>query len=98
MNVTSWNCQGSTSKGFSGLMKDMMKKNNSNFVILLETHISGVKTKSVIRKTGLKGSFVEEASGFFGGIWCLWDDNDWRMKVLRTTNQYVHMKVRWCHH
>ena len=79
MNVTSWNCKGSTSKGFSGLMKDMMKKNNSTFVILLETHISGVKTKSVIRKTGLKGSFVEEASGFFGGIWCLWDDNDWRI-------------------
>ena len=55
MNVTSWNCRGTTSKGSS-----MMKQNKSAFFILLETHTSGKKARSNIRRIGLKGCCVEE--------------------------------------
>lgn len=84
MNVTSWNYRGMTSKGFNTLMKDTMKQNNSSFLILLETHTSGEKARSIIRRIGLKGCCVEEASGHWGGIWCLWDTNNWSVTAKRS--------------
>lgn len=70
MNVISWNCRGMTSKRFNMLIWGMMKQNKSSFFILLETHTSGKKARSNIRRIGLKGCCVEETNGHSSGIWC----------------------------
>lgn len=83
MNIITWNCHGTTARGFSVLIKDLVKYNNSSFLILLETHTSGDKAISIIHKFGLHGSFIQDATGHWGGICCVWQLDDWTMKVLR---------------
>ncbi|XP_015931575.1 uncharacterized protein LOC107457904 [Arachis duranensis] len=85
---------GARGKGFSTLIRDLRKDLDVNFVILLETHISGVRGERVRNRIGLNGSFVVEARGQSGGIWCLWDSNFWKVEVLSHTFQFVHMKIK----
>ena len=53
MNLINWNSRGTNSKGLGVLIRDMMKQNQSSFVVMLETHISGYKAKNIIHKIGL---------------------------------------------
>lgn len=89
MNVISWNYRGTASKGFVSLVRDLRQQYDSNFIIM-ETHTSGDRASSIIKKLGFKGSFILEACGHSGGIWCLW-----KVDVVRSTAQFVHMKVQW---
>ncbi|XP_072084360.1 uncharacterized protein [Arachis hypogaea] len=93
MNIIAWNCRGAGGKGFSTLIRDLRKDLDVNFVILLETHISGVRGERVRNRLGLNGKFVVDARGQSGGIWCMWDSNLWRVEILSHTFQFVHMKV-----
>lgn len=95
MNIICWNCRGTAGKGFGSLMRDLQNKYDTKFCILLETHTSGDKAKSIVRKFGLNGSFIQEAHGFACGIWCLWDQAVWKVKVIRSSSQFVHMEVQW---
>jgi hypothetical protein len=36
-------------------------------------------------------------AGGGGGLWCLCNNDVWMVKVLRSSNQYVHMEVSWRH-
>lgn len=76
MNIITWNCHGTTARGFSVLIKDLVKYNNSSFLILLETHTSGDKAISIIHKFGLHGSFIQDVT------WCVWKLDDKIVKVL----------------
>lgn len=87
--VVGWN------KDFCTLVKDMMKQHFTSFVILMETHTYGEKPKGIIRCIGLWGTFVEVARGHSGGMWCLWDTNVWKVDILRSSQQFVHMLVTW---
>ncbi|RYQ90369.1 hypothetical protein Ahy_B09g096486 [Arachis hypogaea] len=93
MYIISWNCGKAGSKSFHSLIQDMCKEYSASFIILLKTHVSGVKGKNIRDKIGLNGSFIVEATGHSGGIWCLWDDSIWNVCVLEHNNQLVHLKV-----
>lgn len=86
---------GTASWGFASLIGDMKKHHEANFVILMETHSSGARAAGIIKRIGLKGSFVQEAQGHSGGIWCLWDTNWWTVDVITHSSQFVHMKVKY---
>ncbi|RYR08249.1 hypothetical protein Ahy_B05g075828 isoform A [Arachis hypogaea] len=81
------------SKSFHSLIRDMCKEYSASFIILLETHVSGIKGKNIRDKNRLNGSFMVEATGHSGNIWCLWDDRIWNVCVLEHNNQLVHLKV-----
>lgn len=36
-----------------------------------------------------------DAARYSGGIWCLWDLALWKVEVLNSTNQFVHLQVTW---
>lgn len=95
MNIISWNCRGTGSKSFPGLVRDLKSKYNSQFVILLETHSSGTRNQAIIKKMGFDGQFVVDAEGQSGGIWCLWDKSTWSVKVEHSCRQFVHLIVSW---
>jgi exonuclease III len=95
MNIISWNCRGVAGKGFVNLLKDMIQDRNTNFICLMEKHVSENKAKKIIKRTGFSYSFVVDADGQAWGIWCLCNNDVWMVKVLRSSNQYVHMEVSW---
>lgn len=98
MNILSWNCRGTTSKGFGSLIRDMKNLHDSKFIVLMETHATGARASGIIKNIGLKGSFIQDAQGHSGGIWCLWDLVWWKVDVLAHSDQFVHMKVQWKNH
>ncbi|RYR24559.1 hypothetical protein Ahy_B02g058063 [Arachis hypogaea] len=93
MNIICWNCRGAGGKSFHSLIRDMRKEYDAHFIILLETHVSGMKGKKIRDKMGFDGSFIVEAVGHSGGIWCLWDAGIWDVVVLDYSHQLVHLQV-----
>jgi hypothetical protein len=75
MNIISWNCRGAMGKGFVNLMKDMIRERKSNFILLMETYVSGNKAKKIAKRIGLSDSFIIDVVGHAGGIWCLWNND-----------------------
>lgn len=73
MNIIVWNCRGVGKKSFPGLIRDMKLKFSAQFVVLLETHVSGSRSRKIIKRMGFNGACLSEAEGHSGGIWCLWD-------------------------
>ncbi|XP_057432959.1 uncharacterized protein LOC130725784 [Lotus japonicus] len=48
---------------------------------------------AIIRKLEFQGVHVEDAVGFSGGIWLLWDTNVLNIDVIRSHRQSVHTRV-----
>lgn len=72
MNFVSWNCWGNGAKYFGRLMKDICQEYSTSLLFLLETHASRAITGWVTPHLGFESSFVQDAQGHVGGIWCLW--------------------------
>lgn len=68
MNIICWNCRGTTNKGFVSLVRDMRNSYESKFIILMETHTSGVWAAGIVKRLGLNGSFFQDACVDSGGI------------------------------
>lgn len=98
MNFMAWNCRGTAAKGFSGLLKDLRREYSASMMFLLETHSSGLKCQNLVKKIGFSGHFVVEARGQSGGIWCLWEVSLWKVVVLESSSQFVHLLVTWKGH
>lgn len=95
MNVISWNCRGTGAKGFASLLKDMCKEYDASLVFLLETHSSGDMARRQAKKMGLNGMFIIDSQGQSGGMWCLWNDDNWSILVVDHSEQFIHLKVNW---
>nr|XP_025664883.1 uncharacterized protein LOC112763420 [Arachis hypogaea] len=87
------NRRGVGSKTFPSLIRDLRHEYGANMFFLLETHVSGVRGNQIRDKIGFDKSFVVDAVGHAGGIWCLWDSSVWSVDVIEHDKQYVHLKV-----
>ncbi|RYR59514.1 hypothetical protein Ahy_A05g025407 [Arachis hypogaea] len=92
MNVIYWNCRGASSKFFHSLIRDLRKEYSANFTILLEPQISGSRGVRIRNNIGFDSSFIVEANGRSGGIWCLWDSGT---LVLGRLMSWI-IIARWC--
>lgn len=64
-----------------------------NFVALLEPRISGDRADQVVNKLGVDGVTRVEATGFSGGIWCLWKSTSISVDVIHSMRFCVHLKI-----
>ncbi|XP_061370977.1 uncharacterized protein LOC133313599, partial [Gastrolobium bilobum] len=58
------------------------RKYKPSIVVILEPRCSGQKAADIIRKSGFKHAFVQEAEGYSGGIWILWNDETGLVEIL----------------
>ena len=75
MNCLFWNCRGTGSKTFTGLIRELCQRYHVDFLALLETCSSGPKARKVARQLGFKNQFVVDSMGFSVGIWICWKDD-----------------------
>ncbi|XP_025617102.1 uncharacterized protein [Arachis hypogaea] len=94
MIILSWNCRGAASRDFCRTLKEIIRQNNPDIVILMETRCSGRKALSVVNSISMPYHHMEEANGFSGGIWILWRDPGMNVSFLKSRRQYVHMEIR----
>jgi len=62
-------------------------------LVLVETKISVNKADTVCNKLKFDGRFHIEANGFSGGIWVLWNKDDFQLNIVTSSEQYVTMQV-----
>lgn len=68
MNILAWNSRGAASRNFPNRIRDILKGNDIDVLILCETRVSGSKADSIIRKLGFSNWMRVEATGFAGGF------------------------------
>lgn len=88
-----WNCHGAGGRNFASLIKDYMRIFQLDFIAILEPRISGHLADRVIQKTGLIEGARVDASGFSGGIWCLWKSNFIPVNIVSTSQFCIHLKM-----
>jgi len=86
MIVLAWNCYGMGACGFGNLIKDICKEYETSLLFLFETHASKEEgVERILPKLGFDSSFIQPAHGHLGGIWCLWNDDYWKVHVCIMT-------------
>ncbi|RYR27722.1 hypothetical protein Ahy_B01g051758 [Arachis hypogaea] len=93
MIIFSWNCRGAASQSFTRTLKEYLIMHKPDLVILQETRCSGDTARRTIDRSGFAFSHVQDANGFSGGIWILWNDPNISVKVVRSCVQFIHMEV-----
>ena len=94
INILAWNCRGAAAKSLPGRIRDVLKGNNVNILILCETRISGRKADNVLKKLNFNSWIRVEATGYAGGIWLLWNCEEVSVNYLSSSNQVLHAQVR----
>lgn len=81
------------SKKFEREMRKMMREYNPVIIILSEPKISGEAADKVCGKLEKKRWVRSEASGFNGGVWILWNEEEVSLKLLAAQRSFSHMEV-----
>ncbi|RYR28543.1 hypothetical protein Ahy_B01g052687 [Arachis hypogaea] len=81
MIIFSWNCRGAASQSFTRTLKEYLRMHKPDLVILQETRCSGDTARRTIDRSGFAFSHVQDANGFSGRIWIIWNDLNISVKV-----------------
>lgn len=93
MNLLIYNFQGTASKEFNRVLKDMIKRVNPTILGLLEPRISGDHADRVCNKLGYSNWLRVEAVGFSGGIWMFWTDKI-TLEVIYSHPQFILVRIK----
>ncbi|KAJ8451520.1 hypothetical protein Cgig2_018154 [Carnegiea gigantea] len=85
---------GAGSGEFLNTLKEHVRMQRPQIVVLLETHISGVRAEDVCRRIGFGGQYRVDARGFQGGIWVLWLDHQVHLNLTEAHVQFVTVEVK----
>ena len=88
-----WNTQGAGSRDFLNTLKEHVRMQRPQVIALLETQVRGPRADDVCRRIGFRGQFRVEAQGFQGGIWILWTEETFRIRIVDAHTQFVMMEV-----
>ncbi|XP_061344093.1 uncharacterized protein LOC133290057 [Gastrolobium bilobum] len=67
---------GAVGKEFSRVLKNLVKNYHICMISLLEPRANSSSGSKIMKKCGFNSCYVEEAQGFSGGIWFMWDSNE----------------------
>ncbi|KAI9092023.1 hypothetical protein K1719_027958 [Acacia pycnantha] len=93
MNYIFWNSRGTGAKAFPSLVRELTKKQNLDFLAILETRCGGEKARKIATSLGFDNFKVVDAQGYSGGLWVLWKNNNWKFEVLGTHDQFIYVTL-----
>lgn len=86
-------CKGAGGKTFPSLVRDLVQRHKIQLLAILEPRISGIREDRVTKRMGFSHQFRVEAQGFAGGIWLLWEEQDFVVDIVQSHQQFVHMRI-----
>lgn len=69
MKLISWNCQGAGSPDTKRAIIRLLRDHMPNVLFLMETRVSSVQARQIIRMSHLTHLAAVESRGFAGGVW-----------------------------
>ena len=94
INILAWNVQGAGSREFFNILREHLHMHRPSIVALFETRISGPRAQQVCERIGFRNFFRVDAQGFQGGIWVLWNSDEFDVDVLDTHEQFVTVEIK----
>ncbi|XP_061373061.1 uncharacterized protein LOC133315448 [Gastrolobium bilobum] len=74
-------------------LKLLVDKHESCIVMLMETRTPSVNSTKIMKKLCFDKIIFEEANGFAGGIWVMWNSNKARVDSICQESQFIHMNI-----
>jgi len=93
IKILAWNVQGAGSREFLNILREHLRMHRPSIIALFETRLSGPRAQQVCERIGFRNSFRVEAQGFQGGIWVLWNSDEFHVAVLDTHDQFVTVEI-----
>ncbi|XP_020096969.1 uncharacterized protein LOC109716078, partial [Ananas comosus] len=91
MQIVIWNCNGGIKKDVKNRCRNFIKNYNVAMIILLETHVSGIRSESIARAMGRNWRFQSiDAVGRSGGILMAWRDDAGLVTCIQRSRQALH--------
>ncbi|XP_061351746.1 uncharacterized protein LOC133296707 [Gastrolobium bilobum] len=72
----------------------MVKKYFVDVVVLLEPRTSSEVCRKLMKKLGFDSLIVEEAQGFAGGIWIMWQSKKAEVVAVSQSSQFIHCRIK----
>ncbi|XP_061340576.1 uncharacterized protein LOC133287043 [Gastrolobium bilobum] len=95
MSILIWNCRGAANPKIGRTLKMFVEKNDVSIVILVETRSQSDKSRPIMKKLNFDKAIFEEANGFSGGLWVIWDSKRAKVHPISQTTQLIHMKIEY---
>ncbi|KAL8142958.1 hypothetical protein V2J09_015990 [Rumex salicifolius] len=93
MNVLFWNCWGANKPNFRRSIRYLVKRYETHFLALFETHAAGSNAARICQNLGFDQCFRVDAQGHSGGIWLLWRNTSSVITIVNSSNQFIHATV-----
>lgn len=94
-NILFWNARGAGGDDFKSAIKDYVKMNSVDFLIICEPKVQFSKAKDHLLKIRFTDFEIVEAMGFFGGLWLLWNKLKYQIEVMDSNSQSITVKISW---
>ncbi|XP_020410870.1 uncharacterized protein LOC109946693 [Prunus persica] len=89
MKIVAWNVRGAGKNSCASTIKDLKKAFNIDILAVLEPRISGPRALTVAQNLGFSHYHIVDATGFFGGVWLLWNGNSVSLHVVAHSSQSI---------
>jgi len=89
MNLVSWNCRGMGSSLKSNAVRDLLKSEHPDFLLLQETKITDQDFQNNVKRSRSYEGIGLSAVGASGGIGTIWDKSKWKLKDSRQNKWWL---------
>ena len=96
MKMIAWNYQGARNEMFRAHAYKFHRRHRPNILIIIEPCIAEARAQGVIDTLPYSHSHRVDPTGFFGGIWLLWNDGpSFSVEIITCSDYSIHalMKV-----
>ena len=95
MKMIAWNCQGAGSVTFRNHAYELHRRHRPNILIIIEPRIAVARAQAVINTLLYDHSQRVDPTGFFGGIWLLWNESpSLKVEILTHSEYSIHALVK----
>lgn len=89
MKVTSWNARGLNAPNKRRLLKQHLKKINSEIILIQETKLNRIEGDKISKTLGLWDSIFTEAIGASGGLGIIWNPKKFSLTYLGNNHNWL---------
>ena len=93
MIVVSWNCRGLGHPSQIKFLKDLIKSEKPDILLIQETKLSSQEIDVIIEKSRIYEGLAISATGASGGISTIWKKRKWKLQQHTKIDHWINTKL-----